>query len=205
MIELINAVLNVMEDCQWIEKSLNVWTWLHSYKWVSDKDVKMKIWSSMRKHWLVIFPTDIVPIKVEKSEWEETYKDETKTKRSYFTEVITKYMLYHKSWASVQLAWYWQWVDTQDKWAGKSTTYALKYTLLYTFLVATWHIDDTDTVNSEEIEIAKPQFWLVNYNKLVTNKNKYNNCDEALQEIIKHYSINLDFETKIRKLFNPKQ
>ena len=40
-------------------------------------------------------------------------------------------------------------VDSQDKSAGKATTYALKYALLNTFLVPTGDIDDTDNTHSD--------------------------------------------------------
>ena len=46
-------------------------------------------------------------------------------------------------------------VDTMDKAAGKATTYALKYALLYTFMTPTGRIDDTDNTHSEEIEPPK--------------------------------------------------
>jgi hypothetical protein len=50
-------------------------------------------------------------------------------------------------------------VDSQDKGAGKATTYALKYALLYSFLVPTGDIDDTDIVHSQEYSVKpnKPQ------------------------------------------------
>ena len=46
-------------------------------------------------------------------------------------------------------------VDSQDKSAGKATTYALKYALLYAFLVPTGKIDDADNTHSEEISTPK--------------------------------------------------
>ena len=70
-----------------------------------------------------------------------------------FTEVETKYILLHTSWESIELAWYGQGVDTQDKWAGKATTYALKNTLLNMFLIPTWV--DTDNTHSDDWEVPK--------------------------------------------------
>jgi len=101
----------------------------------------------------------ILPIGIEESHnvdrWEETNNFGTKTKQSVFTTVITKYLLLHESGESIELAGYGHGVDAQDKGAGKSTTYALKNALLYTFLVPTGKIEDTDTSHSEEIEIPQ--------------------------------------------------
>jgi len=205
MQKLTQAVLSVMEECTGIDKSMTVWSWRNTYKWVSDKDVKLKIWESMRKHWLILLPTWI-EAKTEKTEWEEEWQWVMKQKKSYFTEVITSYKLIHKDWWSIDLKWYWQWVDPQDKWAGKATTYAMKYTLLYTFMVATGHIDDSDNTHSDDISSEKPFFWEADYNRLVEKKDKYKNCDEALTVIGNHYQMNdVKMETKIRQLYNPKK
>lgn len=152
MKQLIEAVLNVMEDCTGIEKSMTVGTGNNSYKGVSDKDVKLKIGESMRKHGLIILPIDIVPT-TKVNTWEEASNYGTKIKQSVFTEVITKYLLAHKSGESTTIVGYGHGVDTQDKGAGKATTYALKYALLYSFLVATGHIDDSDNIHSDNIPL----------------------------------------------------
>jgi hypothetical protein len=108
----------------------------------------------MRKNGLVIFPTGI-----EKStqidRWDTVdYSGKPTTKQSVFTDVITTYKLCHKSGETVDLVGFGQGIDSQDKGAGKATTYALKYTLLYTFLVATGYIDDTDNTHSDEVAKA---------------------------------------------------
>ena len=54
-----------------------------------------------------------------------------------------------------ELAGYGHGVDNQDKGAGKATTYALKYALLYMFLIPTGKIDDADTTHSDEVEVPK--------------------------------------------------
>ena len=48
-------------------------------------------------------------------------------------------------------------IDSQDKAPGKATTYALKYALLYTFMVATGKIDDADSTHSDDIPVAANQ------------------------------------------------
>jgi len=151
MKQLIKAVLNVMDECKGIEKSLNVGTGSSSYKGVSDKDVKIKIGQSMHKHGLIILPTDI-EAKTNISSWDSVdYKGNPTVKQNVFTEVFTKYTLFHESGESVQIVGYGHGADPQDKAAGKATTYALKYTLLYSFLVATGHIDDTDNTHSDDL------------------------------------------------------
>lgn len=198
--ELIEAVLAVMEECQWIDKGTTVGTGSYSYKWVSDKDVKLKVGWSMRKHGLVILPTDVTPIRVEKTEWEE----HGKTKRSYFTELVTKYTLYHKSGASTQLAGYGQWVDTQDKWAGKATTYALKYTLLYSFLVATGHIDDTDNTHSDDIEMPpapKKKFTKEDLERLAEKPDVFIDSIIAIEKIGEKWELTSEDVDAIKALY----
>jgi hypothetical protein len=57
----------------------------------------------------------------------------------------------------MELSGYGHGVDSQDKGAGKATTYALKYTLLYLFLVPTGKIDDSDNDHSDNKEVPKTQ------------------------------------------------
>lgn len=150
MKEISEAINKVMSEVNWVAKSMTVWTWNSSYKWVSDKDVREKIRESMITNWLSILPI-WVKSKIQIDRWEETNDYWTKSKQSVFTEVETKYLLLHTSWQSIELAWYGQWVDTQDKWAWKSTTYALKNTLLNMFLIPTWV--DTDNTHSDDYDV----------------------------------------------------
>ncbi len=157
MKNLVKAILAVMKDVENIDKNMSVGTGTSSYKGVSDKDVKLAIGKSMQKHGLVMLPIGIEPtVKIERWE-EETYyngqKSGIKTKQSVFTEVKTKYILMHESGESQIIEGYGHGVDSQDKSAGKATTYALKNTLLYSFLVPTGSIDDTDAKHSEEHQI----------------------------------------------------
>lgn len=152
MKEISQAIVKVMEEINGVAKNMTVWSWNSSYQWVSDKDVKEKIRESMIKNWLSILPI-WVNSKIQIDRWEETNDYWTKTKQSIFTEVETKYILLHNSWESIELAWYWQGVDSQDKWAGKATTYALKNTLLNMFLVPTWV--DTDNTHSDDLPVPK--------------------------------------------------
>jgi len=106
----------------------------------------------MAKNGLAIFPIDIEE-NTQLSEWDETSQQYgTKRKQSIFTKVKTTYLLTHVSGEFITLMGYGHGVDSQDKSAGKATTYALKYALLYTFLIPTGKIDDSDTIHSDNIE-----------------------------------------------------
>lgn len=156
MENLIKAINNVMADCENIDKSLTVGSGRNSYKGVADKDVKLIINRSMRKNGLAIFTTKIEPtVSVER--WQEDTQFGVKQKQSVFTEVLATYKLYHNSGESVEIQGYGHGVDSQDKSAGKATTYALKYTLLYQFLVATGSIDDADNTHSEQVNTPTPK------------------------------------------------
>lgn len=176
MIEIAKAIKSVMDEINWIAKNLTVWTWSSSYKWVSDRDVKEKIREAMIKNWLSILPIWVnSKIKIDRWEEADSYnKWAMKTKQSIFTEVETKYLLLHISWESVELAWYGQWVDTQDKWAWKATTYALKNTLLNMFLVPTGI--DTDDTHSDDLPVPQKK----EYSK--TETKWYNDTDKNIDK-----------------------
>lgn len=152
------AIIKVMTEVQIVWKNMTVWSGSNSYEWVADKDVKQAIRASMIKNWLSLLPTGIES-KIQIDRWEEvdSYSKETpkamKTKQSVFTEVDTRYILLHTSGESIELAGYGQGVDTQDKGAGKATTYALKNTLLNMFLIPTGV--DTDNTHSDDHEVPK--------------------------------------------------
>ena len=152
--ELAKAIIAVMKKVKGIEKSMTVGSGNNSYKGVSDKDVKNVIGEAMAANGLCILPIE-TNSKTQIDRWEEldTYSKiagATKQKQSIFTEVETKYLLLHESGESQVISGYGHGIDNQDKGAGKASTYALKYALLYTFLVPTGTIDDTDKTHSDE-------------------------------------------------------
>ena len=150
------SVLKVMEEVKGIEKSMKVGSGNMQYNGVPDQQVKIIIGESMARNGLSILPIDVEP-KTTVSRWEETTNYGTKQKQSVFTEVKTKYLLLHESGESQVLSGYGHGVDSQDKGAGKATTYALKYTLLYTFLVPTGKIDDADNTHSNDVKEPQRQ------------------------------------------------
>lgn len=180
MKNLVEAVIKVMESCKNIEKSMTVGDGKFSYKGVSDKDVKNIVGEAMRANGLIILPTKVTPIhKIDR--WEETTNYGAKQKQSVFTEVITEYELYHISGEHITLSGYGHGVDSQDKAAGKATTYAMKYTLLYSFMVATGTIDDADNTHSNDIEAPKAQPKQPSKGKVKPTETVWNRAIEKLK------------------------
>lgn len=156
MKEISKAIIAVMNEVKSIDKTMDVGTGSAVYKGVSDKVVKEILQPVMVKHGLAIVPVK-VDGKATTERWEETTeKYGTKQKQSTFTEVSTEYLLIHaESGETLTIAGYGHGVDSQDKGAGKAMTYALKYALLYMFMIPTGKIDDADTEHSDEKEVPK--------------------------------------------------
>ena len=153
---LAKAVIAVMKEVKGIDKSMTVGTGNSSYKGVPDQEVKKILGESMERNGLCVLPIEIKPtITIER--WVEPSQYGDKQKQQVFTEVLTKYLLIHESGESIELAGYGHGVDSQDKGAGKATTYALKYAMLYTFFVPTGKIDDADTFHSDKYEVPQKQ------------------------------------------------
>ena len=152
MSNIAKAIIAVMKAVKGIEKNSTVGKGTNSaYQGVSDKDVKEVYSKAMAENGLCILPIGIED-DVQVSRWEEKSNYGMKQKQSVFCSVKTKYLLLHISGESQEISGYGHGIDSQDKAAGKATTYALKYALLYTFMTPTGKIDDSDTTHSEEIE-----------------------------------------------------
>lgn len=148
MENLAKAIIAVMRDVKGIDKSMNVGSGAMSYKGVPDFEVKKILGESMSKNGLCVMPIDIEE-NTQIDRWEESYNGQTKQKQSIFTKAKVKFLLLHESGESQVLCGYGHGVDSQDKGAGKATTYALKYAMLYTFFVPTGKIDDSDNHHSD--------------------------------------------------------
>lgn len=163
MKNIAQAILAVSKEVTVIQKSMNVGTGQSSYKAVSDSLVRNTLRPEMIKQGLVVIPT-FVEAKTVVERWTEidSYSKEvpkaTKAKQSIFTEATTKYLLVHQdSGESMEIAGYGHGIDTQDKGAGKATTYALKNTLLDLFLITKGEDFDTDATHSNDITVV-PEF-----------------------------------------------
>lgn len=150
MKNLITAVNKVMEEVQNIYKNTTVGQGRSAYKAVKDSDVKETLRPLMTKHGLAIFQTEVnEEVTVER--WQEG----DRVKQSVMTKVTPKYMLYHVSGECIELMSHGHGIDSQDKSAGKATTYALKQLLLYTFMVTVDNIDDADPEHSDQKPVPK--------------------------------------------------
>jgi len=160
MKNLAQAIVKVMQEVKGMEKNSRVGKGQMAYNGTKDQDVKEVFNEALEKNGLCILPTDIEE-NTQIDRWDTTdYNGKPTQKQSVFTKVKTKYLLLHTSGESVELSGYGHGVDPQDKGAGKATTYALKNTLLYTFLTPVGKIDDTDSEHSEEKAVPnkpKPQ------------------------------------------------
>ena len=207
MENIAKAIIEVQKEIKWIEKNSKVWSWNFAYSWVNDKDVKTICRESMSKNWLCIVPISVKPTAhISRREEDITYqwKTTTKQKQSIMTEVETKYMLLHESWEYIEIAWYGQWVDSQDKWAWKATTYALKYALLYIFLIPTGAIDDTDNTHSNDIDTpnkkTKPEFTAKSLEWSKKKMWEYSK-EEAIKVIQENYTLTEIMKTKVLALY----
>lgn len=202
-----SAIINVMNEVKSIDKAMTIGTGRHSYSGVADKDVKLIIGQSMAKNGLTCFPVDIQPT-VTINEWEQEYQGTMNRKQSIFTEVICKYQITHaESDESIVIAGYGHGVDPQDKSAGKATTYALKNALLYTFLVPTGAIDDTDKTHSKDIQtpqtpIKTPAKILeyVNSDQFKNAKKFVKDGNATVDKIKKKYKLTNEQESELKKI-----
>lgn len=150
------AIIEVMKSVKGMEKNSKVGTGNSSYDGTKDQDVKEVFNEVMAKNGLCILPINIEE-ETSVDRWEETNQYGTKQKQSVFTKAKVKYLLLHESGESIELMGYGHGVDTQDKGAGKATTYALKNCLLYSFLTPVGKIDDTDLTHSNDILTPKKE------------------------------------------------
>lgn len=198
MENLAKAVIAVMREIKGIEKTKDVGSGHYSFKGVEDRVVKQVIGSAMERNGLCILPIGVED-DVQNERWEESGRQKT----AVFTKVKTKYLLLHESGESVELTGYGHGTDTQDKSAGKATTYALKYTLLYTFLVPTGKIDDSDdtdpTPTSKPAPKATPR-QAANKPKLERGTDAWNKATLAVAR--GEYTVN-EIEAR-REIVNPK-
>lgn len=153
------AIIAVMREVKNIEKGMSVGTGKSSYRAISDSMVRNEVKKAMTDNGLCIVPIGVqATVKIDRWEEADSYNNGAmKSKQSAFTEAHTKYLLIHESGESIEIAGYGQGVDTQDKGAGKATTYALKNAILDTFLIIKGDDTDTDKTHSEDLPIPPKQ------------------------------------------------
>ncbi len=164
--EIAKAIIKVMQAVKGMEKNSKVGDGSMSYNGTKDQDVKEVFNEALALNGLCIMPINIEE-NTQVDRWEDSYK---KQKQSVFTKVKVKYLLLHTSGESIELMGYGHGVDSQDKGAGKATTYALKNCLLYTFLTPVGKIEDTDNTHSEEIPLPKTPAQIENEQLIIDVK-----------------------------------
>ena len=184
MENIAKAIIEVMKEVKGMEKNSKVGKGQNQYNGTKDQDVKEVFNDALSKHGLCILPTGI-----EENTDVHRYTDQYgKAKQSVFTKVTTKYILLHDSGEQMELAGYGHGVDTQDKGAGKATTYALKNCLLYSFLTPVGKIDDTDLTHSDDIPQSPSEFELA--------LTQMENCN-AIEEMKKCWADNKKWQNQI--------
>lgn len=200
MKNIAKAIIEVMKEVKGIEKSMTVGSGNFQYQGVSDYEVKKNYSKAMLANGLCILPIQI-DAKTTINTWMETktYNGNatTKQKQSIFTETNTKYLLLHESGESQVIAGYGHGVDSQDKGAGKSTTYALKYALLYTFLTPTGKIDDSDNTHSEEVPVKPKKPKLPKLPKDRFEKALSCNSKKGIQAALDVFDLTTDQENEL--------
>jgi hypothetical protein len=193
IVNLAKAMLQVQAAVKGMEKNSRVGAGNSAYNGTKDQDVKEVFNEQFTKHGLLIMPIDIQETTTV-DRWQETDNYGTKTKQSVFTKATVKYLLVHaESGESIELVGYGHGVDSQDKAAGKATTYALKNCLLYTFLTPVGKIDDSETTHSEQIEVPKTV-------QVTTKKKVADTAIPALIEYAKENNLTLVEILKSRDL-----
>jgi len=193
--QIAKAIIAVMQAVKGMEKNSKVGDGNHSYNGTKDQDVKEVFNEALAKNGLCIMPIDLEE-QTQVDRWEDAYK---KQKQSIFTKVKVKYLLLHDSGESIELVGYGHGIDTQDKGAGKATTYALKNCLLYTFLTPVGKIDDAETTHSNDLPIIQTKEQIeaeIRVNKIKECISLIEKCD-TLESLEKTF---LSFETEFRKV-----
>lgn len=211
MKQIAKAIIEVMKTVKGVGKNTTVGIGKNSYKGVDDKDVKEVYSKAMIDNGLCILPLEVKENSLIVNRWEEMtwdYKANkmvNKWKQSVVCSITTKYLLLHESGESQELGGYGHGVDAQDKGAGKASTYALKYALLYLFMAQKGDIDDTDATHSQDIDTpqkTKKPYPTKKYEQAAKSIyeskctfqdiEKIYTLSEAAKEVIMGYVTNLD-------------
>lgn len=189
MKEIAKAVISVMKEVKGMEKNSHVGSGINSYNGTKDQDVKEVFNTALSNNGLCILPIGLHE-ETEINRWTEETQWGVKQKQSVFTKVNTRYLLLHESGESIELQGYGHGVDSQDKSAGKATTYALKNCLLYTFLTPVGKIDDADSTHSDDLPIVSPPKKKVTDEVLKTGIERAKGDNSKLQKLIDTFDLN---------------
>lgn len=203
---LAKAIVATASEIKGLEKDQTVGTGRNAYKAISNKAVQETVGKAMQKNGLAMLPIDIQP-SASVDVWEETYSGNPVRKRQVFVEVIAKYLLVHMaSGESVEITGYGHGIDSQDKAAGKATTYALKNAMLYIFQVPVGDEFDGDTAPAQTVKPQeKPELkteganWEKAENWLIKKKGEIN-VAKAVATLAEAYTLPADTVKAIKTI-----
>jgi len=150
-LNLYKKMYAVMNESEAIEKSMTVGTGSNSYKAVSEASMLNLIKPLFKKHKLIVFPIDgEINENINTYEKTDSYKNTVSTTLRAVTQLKVKYKIVDtESGESETLVGFGNGADSQDKGAGKSSTYSFKNMLSKTFMLFSG--EDTDNTHSDDI------------------------------------------------------
>lgn len=169
------ALIKVQQTVQNLEKNSRVGRGFNAYDGTKMFDVMQAFNSAMSDNGLNILTIDVQDdIRIER--WE----DSGRIRQQIFCSVKTKYLLLHTSGETLELCGYGHGIDSQDKASAKALTYALKNTLINTFLTPVGKIEDTDSTHSDDIPVPQPKATAKKLPSLPVQK--YNDVAKFIRE-----------------------
>ena len=169
------ALIKVQQTVQNLEKNSRVGRGFNAYDGTKMFDVMQAFNSAMSDNGLNILTIDVQDdIRIER--WE----DSGRIRQQIFCSVKTKYLLLHTSGETIELCGYGHGIDSQDKASAKALTYALKNTLINTFLTPVGKIEDTDSTHSDDIPVPQPKATAKKLPSLPVQK--YNDVAKFIRE-----------------------
>jgi len=189
-----------------IDKNMTVGTGKAAYKGVSDKEVKQQIGDAMAEQGLVIRPIKYEPT-FQIDRWEEDTEWGKKQRQMIFCSVLATYEITDaETEQSIIIQGYGHGADPQDKAAGKATTYALKNALLYSYLIPTGRIDDTDNEHSSNLPTPPANQdnrpWMTERQFEQAKKRIENGEKGVLANASNSLRMKRDYRTELEKLEN---
>ena len=150
-LNLYKKMYAVMNESEAIEKSMTVGSGNNSYKAVSEASMLNLIKPLFKKYKLIVFPIDgEINENINTYEKTDSYKNTVSTTLRAVTQLKVKYKIVDtESGESEILIGFGNGADSQDKGAGKSSTYSFKNMLSKTFMLFSG--EDTDNTHSDDI------------------------------------------------------
>lgn len=174
MKQLISAVLQVMEEVNYVEKTGDISIGRSGYTYASELDLLLALRPAMIKAGLVLIPTGIDIALSERYNNDKMHHVVTKN----------KFVLLHTSGEQLEIEVAGEGADNGDKAIPKALTGALKYAFRQTFAVPTG--DDPDEVPSTELEKEDKQPNKKQTRKPPVKKEEQESDDDKLSRALEY-------------------